>query len=549
MPDGSTSSVRELTVEDLEARTWPSELGFEDTSELAPEAFMIGQARAVTAMDFGLHMDAPGYNLFVAGPTGTGKTTYSLDKVREVAAHRRPASDWCYVHNFSAPDEPCALSFSPGQGRKFARSVADLMDAVQDALTSAFNSDSYHHECSELEKSFALRVEQLWSELETRSRELGLALRKTATGIATVLQKPDGTPLTRPEFEAMPLAEQDELRQHQAAVAEAFEETMRHVTSLQGEALSAQRTLDERTARFAVEHLFTPFLATYSNARIQAWLSAMLDDVILHHRELRPTDDPAQCANTLAAVDLAHRYKVNVLVDQTGESSAPVVVESNPTYFTLFGRVEYKSVPGGMVADFTMIKPGALHRANGGYLVLQVRDLLTRPVVWEGLKRALRSRVIKVENPLEDQLWLSSSSLRPEVIPLEVKVILLGTADIFQWLYEYDEEFQKHFKVKVEFDSSMGRTPEANRQYAHFIAAYAEANRLPPFSAAAVARILDESSKQGGSHDKLSTRFNPIIELLQESGYFTHKRGGEVVNAKDVEEALDERSKSVKFSA
>ncbi|WDL96142.1 Lon protease family protein [Alicyclobacillus sp. ALC3] len=541
MPDGNLRSARELTVEDLEARTRPSELGFEDTSELTPESFIIGQSRAVAAMDFGLHMNAPGYNLFVAGPTGTGKTTYVLDKVREVAVHRKAASDWCYVHNFSAPDEPYALSFPPCHGREFARSVANLMDAVEGALTSAFNSDSYHHECSELEKSIALRVEELWSKLEAYAREFGFSLRKTATGVVTVMQKPDGTPLTRPEFEAMPQQEQDEIRQHQTVIADALEATLHHVTSLQAEALSAQRTLDERTARFAVEHLFTPLLTESGNARIQGWLSALRDDVILHHRELRSVDVPAQGTTIQASVDLTRRYKVNVLVDQTGESSAPVVIESNPTYFNLFGRVEYKSVQGGMVADFTMIKPGALHRANGGYLVLQVRDLLTRPVVWDGLKRALRNRFIKVENPLEDQLWPSTSSLRPEVIPLQVKVILLGTADIFQWLYEYDEELQKHFKVKVEFDSSMDRTPEANRQYAHFIAAYANANGLPPFSAAAVARILDESSKQSGSHDKLSTRFNPIIELLNESGYFTRIRGSDAVDARDVDEALDKR--------
>lgn len=543
MPDEHDRARRELSVSELSAWTRASELGFEDTSQLEPESFMIGQTRAVAAMDFGLRMTAPGYNLFVAGPTGTGKTTYSLEKVKKVALHHKAACDWCYVHNFTAPDEPIALSFERGQGRLFARAMTDLMDAVRGGLGSAFDSESYRHEYSELEKSFAERVEDLWSKLETLAREFGFSLRRTATGVATVMQKADGTPLTRPEFEAMSQTQQDEIRQHQAAVADALDETMHQVSSLQAEAVAAQRSLDERTARFAVEHLFTSAGESFASAKVQSWLSALQADVVAHHRELRQLEEPAASANAQPVADLSHRYTVNVLVDQTGESSAPVIVEANPTYFNLFGRIEYKSVPGGMVADFTMIKPGALHRANGGYLILQARDLLSRPTVWDGLKRALRSRVIKVENPLEDQLWMSTSGLRPEVIPLQVKVVLLGTAEIFQWLYEYDEEFQKHFKVKVEFDSSMDRTPEAAWQYAHFIAAHANANGLPPFSAGAVARILDESAKQAGRHDKLSTRFNPIVELLDESSYFARQREVAVVDTKDVDEALEEREK------
>ncbi len=537
---------RELSLKELQCCCDPVNFTFMDTSELPGlREGIVGQERAVSALKFGLAMAAQGYNLFVVGPVGTGKTTYAVQKIRETAAQKPVSDDWCYVYNFQNPDQPMALRFAPGQGHRFREAVAQLVGELEQELVHQFDSEEYHQESDKILKQYTNQAEQVWALVENSARQLGLALQRTATGVATVPMTPNGKPISAEFFEQLPESEKLAFRVHKEQIEELLEETVRQINAIQKGARKAQQVLDEKTASFAIQHLFDDLFSQYSDDKVQGFLRRMQADVIRHHQEFHRDQEEDQ-ASPLPVPDLRGglkaRYQVNVLVDRQGHEGAPVIIESNPTYFNLFGKVEYRgTAAGAMVSDYTMVKAGSMHQANGGYLIVQAQDLLTHPASWQGLKRALKNGEIRIEHPAEESTWMVQTGLRPEAIPLQVKVVLIGTPYLFHLLYANDDAFRKYFKVKVEFDAEMDRTEESCQKYADFIASFTREQNLLPFTRHAVGQVIDFSSRQAEHRHKLSTRFNPLIELVTEASFYAQQAGANQVDVVHVEKALMEK--------
>ena len=543
--------LRKISEEEKKARALDPEalcyhcsedvFSFEDTSELEGlKGEMIGQKRAEKALQFGLDMKDGSYHLFLSGPTGTGKTTYAIKKTKERALKEPVPCDWCYVYNFQNPDQPLAISLPPGQGQKFRQAIEQLVKDMEAALRRQFESDEYHRQSSELMKSFEEKADQVWRLLETSAKQMNMAVERTPTGIVTIPLMNNGRPFAPEQFELLSETEKSVFHLNRKRLEKMIDDSLRQINQIRKEAREALKKLEEETATYAIRHLFEEVKSAFNDEKIRRYLDDMQEDVIRHHHYFHR--EPAlpkegSFGNGLNQ-DPRNRYKVNLIVDRSTAQGAPVIVETNPTYFNLFGKTEYRGGYGHLTSDYSLIKPGSLHLANGGYLIMQAADLLSHPLSWQGLKRALKSGEIRIEHPAEEHIWLAPTGLRPESIPLNVKIILIGTPDIYHLLYNFDEVFRKYFKVKVEFDGEMDRTPENMLQLARFIRSYTDEKGLLPFSREAVMRIVDFSSKLAGHRQKLSTRFNQLIDLLVEAELFARQGGSPRVEGEHVRQAL-----------
>ncbi|MCL4426360.1 MAG: AAA family ATPase [Firmicutes bacterium] len=521
---------------------------FDSTEDLTPlEEGIIGQERAVRALDFGLTARFPGYNIFMAGPVGTGKTTYAVIKVNKVAQGQKTPSDWVYVYNFSRPDQPRALELPAGQGMKFRQQMAELISEVRSEIKRAFESEQFEQHKNGVMRHFQDLIANLWLEVDQQVKKKGFGLQRLPTGIVPIPLNPEGKPLSEEEFGLLTLEEREGLTRRIQEVQELLGEVLRKVHNLEKEARDRLQELERETALYAMrqpvdrtreENVGWPGVIDY--------LEEVEKDILQNLEEFRSDgggeEGQSPFDGKAAQEKVLNRYMVNLLVDHSGTRGAPVVVETNPTYYNLFGKVEYRGSFGTMVTDFTMIKGGAFHRANGGYLILQARDLLSQPFTWEALKRTLKSGRLRIENLAEQAGAIATSTLRPEPIPLNVKIILIGPPLIYQVLYLQDEDFRKFFKVKVDFDTEMPRTEENLRNYAEFIATVCRRDGLKPFDPSAVARIIEHSSRLAQHQEKLSTRFNEVMELLYEAALAAEVDGEQLVTAKHVLSALEEKA-------
>lgn len=539
--------TRRLSADDVLHRCRPERFAFETTAQLEPLAGgIIGQPRAVEAMEFGLAMTSSGYNLFMSGPTGTGKTTYAVTKVREIARLRTAPSDWCYVYNFDEPDRPTALAFPPGQGAHFRRDMEDLVEEAQTEIRRAFESEEYESRRLGLIQEGEEEAEAIWKQLEEEARAMRFIVQRSPTGIITAPLSPLDRPYSQEQFAVLPEETKERLNRLAQELRGRVNDAIRRIRQVERETREALRRMERETGHFAIDHLFQAMKAKYKDhPRVQEYLDKVQADMIERLETLRADGrdggpaSPFQALTGRARFDALLRYRVNLLVSHDRTEGAPVVVETNPTYYNLVGRVEYEGELGTLRTDFTMIKPGALHRANGGYLIIQARDLLINQMAWPALKRALKTGEISIENLGEQYGYVATTSLRPEPIPLNVKVILIGHPYLYHLLHYHDEDFRKYFKVRVDFDHRMPRTPENELHYAAFICSRCRLEDLPPFSPSGVARVIEFSSRLAGHRDKLTTRFNEIAEIVAEAGLWARKEGAGVVEGRHVQRAVE----------
>lgn len=540
--------VRRLTAAQVVHRCAPADFSFVDTTELEPlKRGIIGQPRAIEAMEFGLAMTSPGYNLFLSGPTGTGKTTYAETKVREEARKRPSPSDWCYVYNFDEPDRPTALEFPPGQGARFCKDMEQLVEEARSEIRRAFDSEEYESRRLALIQKGEREAAGIWQALEDEARAMRFIVQRAPTGIMTAPLSPLGKPYSPEQYEVLPDEQKEKLASAGQELRGRVNDALRRIRHVEQQTRDALRRMEQETGRFAVEHLFQSLKDCYSAfPRVRAYLDRVQADMIDHLESIRADGrDGEAAANPLlwaagrGKANVFLRYQVNLFVSNGQAEGAPVVVETSPTYYNLVGRVEYEGELGTLRTNFTMVKPGALHRANGGYLIIQARDLLMNQMAWPALKRALKTGQVSIENLGELHGVVATTSLRPEPIPLNVKVILIGSPWLYQLLFYNDEDFRKYFKVKVDFDSQMPRSNENELYYAAFIASRCETDGLPPFDASAVARVIEYSSRLAGHREKLSTRFNEIAEIVAEAGMWARREGAAVVEDRHVQHALD----------
>lgn len=535
LPPSALERFRELSAEQLRWTCDPAQLPFETTSELKELDGVLGQPRAVAAMELGVAIGGPGYNLFALGPPGIGKRFVVERYLAGQALRQPPPEDWCYVHGFADSQRPKALRLPAGRGTELRRDLDKLVEELRAALAAAFEREDYQSRRQVLEQEVEKRHGKELEDLHQRAQEHGLAVVRTPLGLI-VAPVESGEVLSTAEVEALPEGEREELGRHLAELRDEMERISRQLPRWQRESREKVLELEREVSRSAAGTLVDELRRKYEALpAVTAYLDAVEEDV-LRHAELFRGGEAAEEEGPGSEPGL-RRYKVNVLVDRGDLRTAPVVYEDHPTHANLLGRVEHVSQMGTLVTDFTLIRAGALHRANGGFLVLDALEVLQQPFAWEGLERALRSGTIKIEAMAQAWSLLSTVSLEPEPIPLSVKVVLVGERLLYYLLSAVDPDFRELFKVQVDFEESLDRTPESQLLYSRLVAGLVRRERLKPFDRTAVARVLEHAARMAADSRKLSLRGGDLLDLLREADHWC--REGNTVAARDVQQAID----------
>jgi lon-related putative ATP-dependent protease len=538
--------VRPLEAVALYQRCDPMQFSFETTADLEDLTGVIGQARAVEAVRFGIGISHEGYNLFALGPEGTGKYAVVRRYLERQAADRPPPSDWCYVNNFVEAYKPRALRLPAGGGSRLRRDMERLVEELRTAIPATFESENYRRRRQDIEEEFRERQDRVLTELQRRAQERGLALIRTPMGLAFAPTR-GGEVISPEEFQKLPPPEQERAQADVSALQEELQKSLGQMPQWDRERRAKVKELNQEVGMFAVGHLIEELRRTYLDLpAVLAYLTSVQQDVIDNLDEFlgitdTPPAAPAEASPPRPPVTASffRRYRVNVVVDHSGATGAPVIYEDHPAVQNLVGRIEHMAQMGTLVTDFNLIKAGALYRANGGYLILDARKVLLQPFAWEELKRALRSREIRIEVLGQTLSLVSTVSLEPEPIPLNVKVILLGERMLYYTLYEADPDFGELFKVAADFEDQMDRTADNHLLYARMIGTIARQEGIRPLDRAAVARVIEQSARLAGDADKLSTHVHSVADLLREADYWAGEAQHPVIDATDVQHAID----------
>lgn len=538
---------QEISVEKLRFACDECMFAFETTAEIDPIEMMVGQERAVKAVDFGLYTKNPGYNIYISGLVGTGKITYAKAAVAKVAAKQTTAlTDWCYVNNFNNASQPTALALPAGMGSEFQKDMQRLIEELKSDFAKVFSGEDYEEAKSEVVKTYQDKRTMIIEGFNAKAEELGIQPQWSSTGFSG-LPMVDDKVITQEEFKQLAKEQREELERKAIAVHEKAMEVIRRLQMLEREMREELKTLDGRIGLFAVGHVIDSLMAKYSEfPAVKQHLEAVKADILHNINDFKPAQsdeepNPLLLLRKNSQESGKDKYKVNLLVDNSAVSGAPVVVETNPTYYNLVGRVEYETRMAAVSTDYTMIKAGALHRANGGYLILNVRDVLTNVGAWEGLKRVLKTKKLYIENLAEQYGMLAMASLKPEPIAVNVKVVLVGSPHIYYLLYNYDDDFRKLFKVHADFDVQMDNSPQNRERLVSFISSTIQRKGLKHFDRSAVAKIIENSCRLAQSQKKLTTRFNEVVEIICEADVWASIADSDIVSAAHVRQAVEEK--------
>ncbi len=528
-----------LPSEMLARRCDPAELEFETTAELARADNVIGQERAARAVEFGIGISRDGYNLFVMGPPGSGKHTLVRKHIAAHAAGAGRPSDWVYVNNFAQPQKPLAIGLPPGRGAALRRDMENLVDELRAAIPAVFDSEEYSAKVEAIDTEFTERHEREFAALGEEATQEKIALLRTPTGFSFAPTK-DGEIMTPEDFAKLPEAEQERIQSAIAALQGKLEKLVRGVMRLRKERIERVRALNRDMTLLAVGHIVDDLKERYRETpRVVEYLDAVQGDVLDHADDFRkPAEQQIVLGRTVhAEAPSLRRYAVNVLVENATPDGAPLVSEDHPTFQNLIGRIEHIAQFGTLVTDFTLIKSGALHRANGGYLLLDAMKVLAQPYAWEGLKRALARKEIRIESLGDVYGLVSTVSLEPEPIPLQTKVVLFGDRYVYYLLQAYDADFEKLFRVAADFGEDFDRSPANVGAFARMLAAQAAREGLLPLDRSGAARAIDFASRYAGDARKLTAQVRRIANLLAEADHRARSAGRSAIAAADVEEA------------
>lgn len=536
------NKIQALPPEALRKTCPPDSLGFETTAELPVRpARVIAQERAVQALKFGMGLGGLDFNIFVAGPSKTGLTYITRTLVDEEARKRSAPPDWCYVQNFKNPDQPKAFSLPSGKGKELKKDVEELIHDVRNDVPEVFESEDYGKRKEELFKKFNLDRSGLLAALEEKVTAEGFLLNVSQVGMV-IMPALDGQPMDEETLKALDEAEKKKLREKSERLQGEMNGIVREIRKLEKGLRKKMKDLDKRIALYAVGHLIDDLQEKYADHnQVLKYLKEVKEDIIRNIDDFKAKAAVAGPFPVPVMEPSFSRYEVNVLVDHAETKGAPVVYETNPTYPNLFGSIEKKAQFGALFTDFTMIRPGALHRANGGYLILKALDLLRSYFSYEALKRSLKNKKINIEDLGEQLGLISTKSLKPEPIPLHVKIILIGDPYLYHLLYSLDQDFPKMFKIKAQLDDEMDRADGAGEEYIHYLAHCARERGLRPIHKTGAARLLEYSSEISGRNYKLSLRLAEINDLLQEADYWAGQATSPVIRDEDVERAVTEK--------
>ena len=542
------AAVEPLKPDQLRRDCNPSQFSFESTVDLDDLDEVIGQDRAIEAIRFGIGMQQSGYNLFAHGPNGTGKYTSVRRSLEKRAADESVPDDWCYVYNFEEAQKPNALRLPAGRGLELKNGMERLLEEVQAVLPSAFEGEEYHSQKRSIEAEFQEHQEEALEQIREEAEQHDIALIRTPNGLAFAPTQ-DGEVIKPDEFMKLDKEKRQEIESTIEELQEKLQRVIRQVPQWVRQGRQRVKELNEEVATFAVAPLFEELKAQFSDQpSVLDYLEKAQQDLIQNNEMFVDSGDNEQ-QQVLATMGLAqrrqskeaflNRYKVNVLVDNNEQEGAPVIYEQNPTHMNLVGRTEHVAQMGTLLTDFTLIRPGALHQANGGYLILDARKMLMQPYAWESLKRALRSSEICIESPAQAYSLVSTVSLEPQPIPLSVKVVLLGERMLYYLMYQHDPDFGELFKVSADFEEQMERDDDSNMAYARLIATLVRKEELLHFDRGAVAQVIERSGRLVSDTEKLSTHMQSVADLLREASYWATEAGADVVSEAHVQKAVE----------
>ncbi|MBL7063177.1 MAG: AAA family ATPase [Anaerolineae bacterium] len=537
-------TAQPLSAQQLRQICDPAQFDFETTAELQDLGEIVGQERAVDAIKFGIGIQCEGYNLFALGPSGTGKRTTIRQFLDQRAAAEPIPLDWCYVNNFEQPHKPRALRLPPGQGIVLRKDMEQLIEELRTAIPTTFESEDYRTRRQEAEEEFKERQEKAFGEIQEEAKERGIALIRTPVGLAFAPLR-EGEVISPDEFQELPEEDRKQVETDISNLQEQLQAIIYQVRQWEREAREKVKELDRQVAMSVVGHPVDELRKKYAElADVVDYLNEVQQDVIENADEFRKTEETPQIMGiplprSLLGPPVFRRYQVNMLVDHSESEGAPVIHEDHPTYNNLIGRIEHIAQMGALLTDFNLIKPGALHRANGGYLILDARQMLLQPYAWDGLKRALRSREMRIESLGQVLSLVSTVSLEPESIPLDVKVVLIGERLLYYLLHRFDLDFGELFKVEADFNEEIARSTENNLLYAHLVATMVSRQGLRPFDRGAVARVIEHSARMTRDAEKLSVHLLSIADLLRETDYWADVTGNGVATADDVQRAIE----------
>ncbi len=513
---------------------------FKTTADLEDMDGIVGQMRAMDAIRFGTGIRHDGYNLFVLGPSGIGKNSMVRRLLETKVGSEPKPDDWCYINNFGQPHKPRALRLPSGRGEELRLRMEKLVDYLRSAIPALFEGDEYRAKAGAIQEEFSKRQEQVFTELGEEAGKQKIALLRTPEGFAFAPLR-EGEVIPPDDYEKLPEEEKQRVETAITGLQQQLEKILRQMPQWRKERHERIQKLDRETVLSAVDHLVKEIKESYADLpEVLKYLDQVQQDMVDNADDFRKQEESSNIGGMTMVVHRSfHQYKVNVLVGNGKQPGAPIVSEDSPTYSNLVGRVEHISQFGALVTDFTLIKSGALHRANGGYLLLDIRKVLVQPFAWEGLKRALQSHEIRIESLGQLYSLVSTASLEPEPIPLDTKVILFGDRMFYYLLQEYDPEFGELFKVAADFEERMERNADSHQLYARLIATLAHKEKLLPFDRGAVARTIEYSARLVEDSERLSTHMRSIVDLLRESDYWAREAGRTVAEAADVQSAID----------
>ncbi len=547
----------EVPVQQLRIDTDPNMFNFKCTKDLAPLREFIGQDRAIRGIEFGLSMKNKGYNIYVAGLSGTGKTSIVKTYVNKMVEKRQAEGsyqpeDWCYLYNFTEPDRPQILSLPQGKGKIFKDQMAKLLEQLKDELAKAFSSEDYKTHIKSAVEEGQTAQQKLFEEIAEEARRAGFALQMTPMG-PVIVPLVDGKPMPEEAYMALDQSTRKQLEARRTELLKKLQTAFEKAHDQEHKTAEKIQSTDKAVAEYTVSRLFEALNKEYQNSpNVVKYLADLKNYTLENLAAFKEKAEPQQAAGMPGMLGISPQmamrgadpflpFHVNVFVDNCDTKGPPVVTESNPNYLNLFGKIERRFLFGGYLSDHTMIKAGALQKASGGYLLLSAADVMLNPAVWPTLKRAIKDKEVRIEEPYEQFGLFVPQGLRPQPMPIEVKIILIGDANLYQILAAYDEDFFEIFRVKSDFDWEVSRSRENLIGFAAFISGCCEDCQIRHFDRTGVAKLVDYASRMVSDQEKLSTRFGQIREVVEEAEYWARQDNSEYVSAKHVDKAVDER--------
>lgn len=542
----------ELGYKDLKLRCDPKVFNFTTTDELEPISTGIGQERGIKALEFGLNVDINGYNVYVEGPYGVGKTAYVKNYLKVISKKKKVPSDWCYLYNFDNPNEPVAVSLPAGQGKEFKDTMNSFINEIKVDIRNTFNNEDFEKEKKLIKQEYETRRNLLMEQLNKKSAEYGFTVKSSQNGIY-MMPIVNGKTIAEEEFNKLDEAVKKEYETKSTIVQQHIMEAIGQIKSIERESDKHIQEWQSNVALLTINGHINLIKDKYKrHKKINHFLDSVKKD-ILKNVDLFTADEKT-LEGKLQGPQAAHpevfkpwlNYRVNLFIDNSNLEGAPAVADTNYSYHNIFGKLEYENYYGTLKTDYTMLKPGLLHIANGGYLVFQANDLLTNSLCYDALKKVLRSKTLGIENAADPRSSMVMVSLKPEPIPLDLKVILIGDENIYQTLLAMDPDFRKLFKIKVEFADDAPMNKDNIVKLARFVKGYCDHENLPPLDSGAMAKIIEYASKLADNQDKLSTRFTDLSVVVGEASTWAKMARSKVITEEFITKALAEKIDRVK---